>query len=201
VLPHILTGPEVVLPLSQVRWLVEQPDSILSQNEVNRQFLEADHTFLHPNIVREPVHPEVIKRELTHKLSSFSDGIVEEVEACLQEKWGTDTENWREVRIYDTLLDLIARMSTRVFVGAPLCKNEEFLRSARTFDKNVVVSAAALNLLPGFLKPYVLPSSTLAVTSINTYSLTESLALFSQSMTTSTISPLPSLYFPTSMLD
>ncbi len=128
----------------------------MSQTEVNRSFLEADHTFLHPNIVREPVHPGVIRRELTHKLDSFADGIVDELHLCLDECLGTDTEAWREVKVYDTLLHVIARLSTRVFVGEPLCHDKEFLRAARDFDRNVVLSAAALNLLPGFLKPYVL---------------------------------------------
>ncbi|KAH8886988.1 cytochrome P450 [Thozetella sp. PMI_491] len=160
ILPHFLTGPEVVLPLCQTRWLIEQPDTVLSQTEVNRQFLEADHTFLHPNIVREPVHPEVIKRELTHKLSSFADDIVDELELCLTENWGADTENWREVKVYDTLLDVISRLSTRVLVGTPLCRNKKFVRSAGLFDKNVVLSAAALNLLPNFLKPLFSPVLT-----------------------------------------
>jgi hypothetical protein len=153
VLPHLLTGPEVVLPLSQGRWLVEQPETVLSQTEVNRQFLEADYTFLHPNIVREPVHPDVIRRELTHKLGSFADDIVDELQICLEQNWGADTENWKEVKVYDTMLDVISRLSTRVFVGKPLCRNEEFLRAARMFDRNVVVSSAGLNLLPAFLKP------------------------------------------------
>ena len=165
-LPHVLTGPEVVLPLSQAQWLVEQPEHVLSQTEVNRQFLEADHTFLHANIVREPVHPEVIRRELTHKLGSFAEGIVDELERCLDETWGTDSDTWREVRVYDTMLDLMSRLSTRVFVGEPLCSNQEFLKSARSFDRNVVLSAAALNLLPGFLKPYVLPASFYRSTSV-----------------------------------
>ena len=142
-----------MLPVSQTRWLLEQPDTVLNQTEVNRQFLEADHTFLHPNIVREPVHPEVIKRELTHRLSSFADDIVDELRDCLEENWGTDTEAWREVKVYDTLLDVISRLSTRVFVGKTLCRNKEFLHSARMFDKNVVIPAAGLNLMPEFLKP------------------------------------------------
>lgn len=152
-LPHILAGPEVVLPVSQARWLAEQPTTQLCQLAVNRQFLEADYTMLHPNIVREPVHPEVIKRELTHRLNSFSEDLVDEMQACLEENWGVDTENWKEIRVYDTMLDVISRLSTRAFVGLPLCRNKEFLQSARMFDRNVVIPAAALNLLPGFLKP------------------------------------------------
>ncbi|KAL1884140.1 hypothetical protein VTK73DRAFT_6809 [Phialemonium thermophilum] len=161
VLPHFLTGPEVVLPLSQVPWLTEQPESILSQTDVNRQFLEADYTFLHPNIVREPVHPDVIKRELTHKLSSFADDIIDELRSCLDDVWGSDTENWKEVRVYDSMVEIISRLSLRVFVGMPLCRNREFLHAARMFDKNVVLPAAILNLLPEFLKPIVAPFVTL----------------------------------------
>ncbi|KAL8377290.1 hypothetical protein RB595_008126 [Gaeumannomyces hyphopodioides] len=160
VLPHVLTGPEVVLPPSQVRWLLEQPDSVLSQTEVNRRFLEADHTFLHPNIVREPVHPGVIRRELTGRLGSFAGDIADELDRCFRERWGVDAGAWREVRVYDTALDVISRLSVRALVGEELCRNDEFLSCARRFDKNVVVSAAVLNLLPGFLKPVFAPIVT-----------------------------------------
>ncbi|OIW26609.1 cytochrome P450 [Coniochaeta ligniaria NRRL 30616] len=160
VLPHILTGPEVVLPVSAARWLCEQPEHVMSQNEVNRQFLEADHTFFHPNIVREPIHPEVIRRELTHKLGTFAEDIAEELELCLEENWGVDTEDWKEVNLYDTMLDVISRLSMRVLVGKELTQNKEFLRSARMFDRNVVLSAAGINLLPWFLKPILSPFIT-----------------------------------------
>ncbi|KAL8289567.1 hypothetical protein RB597_001269 [Gaeumannomyces tritici] len=161
VLPHVLTGPEVVLPPSQMRWLLEQPDSVLSQTEVNRRFLEADHTFPHPNIVREPVHPAVIRRELgAGRLGCFAAGIADELDRCFREGWGVDAERWCEVRVYDTVLDAISRLSVRALVGEELCRNEEFLSCARRFDKNVVVSAAALNLLPGFLKPVFAPIVT-----------------------------------------
>ncbi|KLU85579.1 hypothetical protein MAPG_04602 [Magnaporthiopsis poae ATCC 64411] len=160
VLPHILTGPEVVLPPSQVRWLLEQPDTVLSQTEVNRRFLEADHTFPHPNIVREPVHPGIIRRELTHQLRYFAADIADELDRSFRERWGVETSEWREVRVYDTLLDVISRLSVRVLVGEELCRNDEFLSCARRFDKNVVVSAAVLNLLPEFLKPVFGPIIT-----------------------------------------
>lgn len=143
----------MVLPPSQVRWLLEQPDTVLSQTEVNRRFLEADHTFLHPNIVREPVHPGIIRRELTHQLRCFAADIADELDRCFGERWGVETGEWREVRVYDTMLEVISRLSVRVLVGEELCRNDEFLSCARRFDKNVVVSAAVLNLLPGFLKP------------------------------------------------
>lgn len=129
---------------------------MLSQEHVNRQFLEAEHTFLHANLVHDPVHPEIIKNELTKQIGGFTDDIVEEMTTCLKECWGTDTDQWREIQVYDTMLDVIARLSTRVFIGQPLCRNQDFLKTCRSFNRNVAISAAILSALPAFLKPYVL---------------------------------------------
>jgi hypothetical protein len=133
--------------------LLEQPDSVLSQERVNRQFLEADYTFMHANLVDDPVHPEIIKHELTKKINSFADDIVEEIELSLAESWGTDTQDWREIKLYDTMLDVVTRLSTRVFIGRPLCRNPQFLKACQLFNRNVVLSAAALSILPTFFKP------------------------------------------------
>lgn len=161
VLPQLLTGPEVILPMTQLRWLLDQPDTVLSQQEVNREFLEADHTFMHQNVVREPVHPQLIRRELTNKLGSFAEDIVDELHASLADNWGDEDDaedqdgdgGWREVHVYNTMLDVISRLSTRVLVCRELCRNQEFLTAARSFDRNVVVSAAMINILPSWLKP------------------------------------------------
>ncbi|KAI1082512.1 cytochrome P450 [Whalleya microplaca] len=161
VLPYFINGPQVILPSSQVRWLLEQPDSVLSQEMVNRQFLEADYTFLHANLVNDPVHPEIIQHQLTKKLGTFVDDVVEEASLCLEEIWGTDTEEWREVKVYDTMLHLIARLSTRVFMGLPLCRNKGFLKYCSSFIRNVALVAAAISLFPKFLKPFVAPIFTL----------------------------------------
>ncbi|KAI4595209.1 hypothetical protein KJ359_007185 [Pestalotiopsis sp. 9143b] len=160
VLPYFINGPQVILPRSQTRWLLEQPDSVLSQEHVNRQFLEAEHTFLHANLVKDPVHIDIVKHELTKLIGNFTGEIVDETQACLEDVWGTDVDGWREVRLYDTMLDLIARLSTRAFIGRPLCHDEHFLKSCRSFNRNVALSAAALSLLPSFLKPLFAPLVT-----------------------------------------
>ncbi|OTA98873.1 hypothetical protein M426DRAFT_28032 [Hypoxylon sp. CI-4A] len=161
VLPYYINGPQVILPNSQIRWLLEQPDSVLSQERVNRQFLEADYTFLHASLVDSPVHPEIIQHQLTKKINTFADDIVEEANLCLGEIWGKDVEEWREVNVYDTMLALIARLSTRVFMGLPLCRDPGFLNASSGFIRKVAITAAAISLLPRFLKPLAGPILTL----------------------------------------
>ncbi|KAI1367696.1 cytochrome P450 [Xylaria arbuscula] len=161
VLPYFINGPQVVLPPSQIPWLMEQPDDVLSQEAVNREFLQADYSFFHANMVDGPVHPEIIQHQFTKKIGNFSDDIVDEVRACLDDCWGTDTEEWREVKVYDTMLLVISRMSLRVFMGLPLCRDETFISICGNYIRKVAIAAAAISLFPEFLKPIVGPVFTI----------------------------------------
>ena len=170
VLPNILTGPEVIIPLSQLDWLLEQPETICSQNEVNRQFLQADHTMLHPNVIKDTVHADVIRRELTKQLGDYTGDIVEELDEAMKLSWGVNTTEWKEVQVYDTMINIISKLSNRVLVGKPLCmflifnisrlnsdcsagRNETYLVNSSKFARGVIIVAALINMIPSILKP------------------------------------------------
>jgi cytochrome P450 len=138
--------------MSQMKWLLEQPDNVLNQHEVNREFLHADKTMLHYKVVNEMVHGRVIRREMTKHIDKYSKAVAEEIEHALGVNWGTDITAWREVRLYDTLLDVVARISNRALVGLPLCRDTTYLKSSRTYARSVVLTAGLLNLLPSYLQ-------------------------------------------------
>lgn len=146
--------------MSQMRWLLEQPDHILNQREINREFLHADRTMLHPNVIRDTVHGHIIKREMTKNLDNYANVIVNEIEHALRLNWGVNDQHWTEIQAYDTLLDVVSRISNRVLVGLPLCRNREYLRSTSSFARNVVITAGLLNLLPEALRPVLGPLIT-----------------------------------------
>ena len=50
-------------------------------------------------------------------------------------------------------MKVFARTSNRMFVGLPLCRNEDFLDGCRGFAQDVMVSTAILTLMPNWLKP------------------------------------------------
>ncbi|ETS73502.1 hypothetical protein PFICI_14448 [Pestalotiopsis fici W106-1] len=160
VLPYFINGHQVILPRSQLQWLLQQPDSVLSQEHVNRQFLQAEHTFFHANLVKNPVHMEVVNHELAKLLGTFTGEMVDETRACLEDLWGSDAGSWREVKLYESMLSLIARLSTRVFIGQPLCHDQDFLGACSSFNRNVALSAAALSVFPSFLRPLFAPFVT-----------------------------------------
>lgn len=168
-LPNVTTGPEVVLPMSQMDWLLRQPDSVLSQNEVNRQFLQADHTMLHPSVVKDTVHDDVIRKELTKLLGDYTEDVQDEIDFAFRKVWGVNTNDWVDLPAYHTMLDVIGRISNRVLVGMPLCKlcalstptladwcpgrDEDYMKPSKEFARLVVVQATFISFFPPLFKP------------------------------------------------
>ncbi|PVH83978.1 putative Ent-kaurene oxidase [Cadophora sp. DSE1049] len=157
VLPNVTTGPEVILPMSQMEWLLHQPDNILSQNEVNRQFLQADYTMLHPRVVTDTVHDDVIRKELTKLLGEYTEDVQDEIDFAFRKVWGVNTNDWLEVPAYHTMLDVIGRISNRVLVGLPLCRDEAYLKPSKEFARLVVVQGTFISLFPPIFKPNSAP--------------------------------------------
>ncbi|PBP27567.1 hypothetical protein BUE80_DR001381 [Diplocarpon rosae] len=157
VLPNATTGPEVILPMSHMKWLQEQPDNVLSQNEVNRQFLQADYTMLHPKIIHDTVHEDVIKKELTRYLGNFTEDVQEEIDYAFRKAWGVNTKDWVEISPYTTMLEIIARVSNRILVGLPLCRDERYIGHSSKFARLVVVQATFLSQVPDLFKFIVAP--------------------------------------------
>ena len=62
--------------------------------------------------------------------------------------------DWTAIVPYGTYAKVIARISSRVFVGLPLCRNEEYINFSVQHALTVVKAATMLRLLPEFLKPF-----------------------------------------------
>ena len=124
-LPNLLTGPEVIVPASQMRWLLTEPETVLSQKKVAREFFEADYTLLNPTLAAQnTVREHILRRHFPRELDGFMGLLVEELNLALAESWGEDLEEWREVSVYSSITDVLNRMVNRVFVGLPLCQSQ-----------------------------------------------------------------------------
>lgn len=113
---------QVILPNSLGQWLVDQPDSIMSAKMRQNEFLQTQYTFPIPKMAEHPYHLNVIKRDLTRKLSTLTGEIWEELEQSFDNYWGTDTEEWREINLMETMIRIVTRTSNRLFVGKEACE-------------------------------------------------------------------------------
>ena len=65
----------------------------------------------------------------------------------------------------EKVLDVVARVSARVFLGDKLCRNEEWLKITQQYTVDSFKAAFQLNLLPSILSPvlgWILPGCRLA---------------------------------------
>ena len=150
----------MVVPTRYMPWVLEQPETILSQFETNRQFMCGDYTML--NLLNNGWHKigDRAKRELTHGLDDFVPDIVDEVEDALRALWGSDESAWHEMVLYDIMLEVVGRVVNRILVGKPLCRNPGYLQASTSFSKYILLPAMAIELLPGFAKPCLGPVLT-----------------------------------------
>ncbi|KIW80965.1 hypothetical protein Z517_03988 [Fonsecaea pedrosoi CBS 271.37] len=160
-----LDGEVVLLPPSNTSWLIAQPDNVLSVNGAHKHILQTRYTFPKPEIMDPTVHFDVIKSELTRQVFNVTPEVCDELAAAVDQIWGSeadsdfeyysDADGWKTVVLFDSLTKIIARISNRVFVGLPLCRDEEYLKNAIGFAEDIAFSATILRLFPGILRPLV----------------------------------------------
>lgn len=153
---------EVVLPRSQMPWLLDQPDNVLSTSAFHYDSLEGDYAFTTPQILKDPYHEHVIHKYLPRRIALLLPGIWEEIQVAMDKTWGMDTQTWKEIGIWENMLKIIPSLTNHMMVGLPLCRNEDYLTNMSKFAMDVILSASIiLRPLPHFLKPIVGPLVTI----------------------------------------
>lgn len=62
---------------------------------------------------------------------------------------------WKEIAVHKTILDIIARLSSRVFLGDQLCRDEKWLEITKEYTVTMFTAAHALHAYPRALRKLV----------------------------------------------
>jgi cytochrome P450 len=82
--------------------------------------------------------------------------IRQEVDTCVP-KYLPDCSDWTGVTIYKTIVDIVAQVSGRIFVGAELCEDPKYLDCANNNTINFLDSVTAVKKLRPWLRPIMAP--------------------------------------------
>lgn len=158
VLPSLLGMPaEIVMPQSQLKWMFDQPDHVLSVSEAHYDVLWGDYSFVNPVIVKDPYHERVIHKNLVRNLNAIIPELEEEVPFAVTEVYGADTENWRKLEPLESFMKMIPVLTNRMLVGQPLCRERAYLDAVLGFTEDVIRNQAVLGLMPKALSWIVGP--------------------------------------------
>jgi cytochrome P450 len=157
VLPGILGAPaETVLPRSQMRWMLDQPDNVLSTQAAHNDILHGRYAFVKPIIVQDPYHERVLHKNLARNMNAVLPELNDEVCRDVEELCGTDVEHFKRFGILDGfMMKLVPKITNRVLVGEPLCRNPDFLANMLAFTLDVVRVMLVLAFVPKMLHPIV----------------------------------------------
>lgn len=158
VIPGLLgTTPEVVIPKSQIGWMLDQPDHVVSTAAAHYDVLNGDYSFVDKILLKDPYHEHVVHRSLPRHLAALIPEIDEQVRLCVDDIYGTDETEWNKVKIWDSLMKLIPRATNRMLVGRPLCDNPEYIDNMTNFTMDVTRGLMIFPMVPTIAKPILGP--------------------------------------------
>lgn len=118
----IMSGTTIMLPDHSIEEFISLPSHILNVNAVLIDNLQADYTLPHPNLISSQYHVPIIKRGLANRLSLRMSEMVDEMSSALDQCLGRASDEWKEVKAFDTVLRAVCGTASRMFVGLPLCE-------------------------------------------------------------------------------
>ncbi|ESK85449.1 cytochrome p450 [Moniliophthora roreri MCA 2997] len=143
----IVTSPQL---LDELR---KAPDDVLSFPDATNASLQIEHTF-GPEIHYDPYHTTVIKGALTRNIGNKFPEVRDEIAEAFSDEVPL-TDDWSSHVLMGKVMRVVARATNRLFVGLPLCRNEEWMDINIRFTIEVVIAARIINLFPQFMKPLV----------------------------------------------
>ncbi|KAL0574356.1 hypothetical protein V5O48_007598 [Marasmius crinis-equi] len=147
------------------KWLVvvsgpDMLDDVRKASDEQLSLREAFQDILHSEMMfgkqtrRDPYHVDVIKNILTRSIAPKFDDMYEELATAFDEEI-PKTREWTQVPVLKRLLPVVCRISNRVFVGLPLCRNKDWVALNVDYTTHVFTAIRTLGVLPKFIQPVV----------------------------------------------
>ncbi|KAH8650437.1 cytochrome P450 [Ilyonectria robusta] len=159
--PVLGMGNMIILPASETQFVVDQPDRILNIHEHTIQSLQLDYTVMDPYLIHNPVHNKLIVTTLTNQIGNLVPDVSDETAWSFAQHWGTDTTEWKEVCVYDTMRKVIGSVTNRVFVGLPTCRDPALLDAGMAFAQDIPLASQVLRVFWKPVRVVVAPLVTL----------------------------------------
>ncbi|KAI4595736.1 hypothetical protein KJ359_006727 [Pestalotiopsis sp. 9143b] len=147
------TGPKIVLPNRFADELRNNPH--LNFNKAFSKDFFTNYPGFEPfaqGLKDDTLIQETVRVKLTQSLGLVTNDLVDETTASLHDIYGESGE-WKSAVLKDTILQLVARLSSRVFLGEDLCRNQRWLEIAKNYTVDGFTASFLLRMVPSILRP------------------------------------------------
>ncbi|KAG5651807.1 hypothetical protein H0H81_007330 [Sphagnurus paluster] len=125
-------------------------DQVSAAEAINDQF-QVIHT-ISPEFHHDPYHNAIVRSTLTRNIGECFPEVQDELVSAFSD-YIPATETWTNVVALPTIMKIVCRMSNRLFVGLPLCRDPDYRTLNVDYTVDVMKGAHIINVFPNLLKP------------------------------------------------
>ncbi|KAK2746282.1 hypothetical protein FQN55_005710 [Onygenales sp. PD_40] len=148
---------EIILPNSALRWAASQPESILSLAELFRDLERLDWAKGNRGLIADSWLHFILKRHVNRNIDRFLGPLAEEMKDAVAKRFPKGVDEWEKLDLWETMKLVIGQVSSRLAVGRPLCRNEEYIRSSNKFVETFVNNAGIIPFIPLVFRHFLCP--------------------------------------------
>ncbi|KAL2819035.1 cytochrome P450 [Aspergillus cavernicola] len=155
VIPGFGLRTEIILPPSSLRWVLSQPDNVLSTTEAFVDVDQADYSLGHSKYIADGWQGHLVKQEMNAVLENIFVALNDELGVAFDTRFGTDQANWRTIDLLETVRMVVAQAASRFTVGLSLCRNEQYLKDSLDAIDGCIINAGVTGGTPPILRPLI----------------------------------------------
>lgn len=95
----------------------------------------------------------IVQKDITRAIPKLTGPFSRETDRALRETI-TDSTDWHDVLVKNTIFSLVTRLSTLAFMGADMCHDPEWIDVTVNFAVQAFLSAKAVSTWPSWLQPF-----------------------------------------------
>lgn len=149
----------VILPRSDIDFVQCQPRSILDPAKQTDQRLQLDYTSPNPDLMN--IHEHIAQNRtavdhMTTQIGNLIPDVIEETAFAADRYWGSEVDGeWKTVCVYQSMTEILALVSNRIFVGSPLNRTQEIIDVGMRYAVDLPVISAFIRCLWDPIVPLV----------------------------------------------
>ncbi|ETS84447.1 hypothetical protein PFICI_02472 [Pestalotiopsis fici W106-1] len=147
------TGPKIVLPARYADEIKNIPSLSLMKAFAPDFFINYPGFEGHKQSYHDDkLIQDTVRIKLTQSLGLVTEDLVDETVDSINCAIGQHPE-WTSRNLKDDMTEIVARLSSRVFLGLPLCRNERWLKISKAYTMDTFIVAHVMRLVPSIARP------------------------------------------------
>lgn len=106
-----------------MKWVFSQSEQLLNPGEGLADIDQPGWSIGHDKYIVDAWQGLLVRTELNRILESVCAAMNSELHSAFDDVFGTDTENWKELNLYNAMQMIISRAANRFTVGLPLSES------------------------------------------------------------------------------